>query len=103
MSTQISIFYFSPLVFILFLPLLFMFGWLPQADTFTTWFCEQLDMHLFGGTPATGLVCSLYSLGRSMAMVAVLWPLGWAAFNTLNVRVTSSTLNVGMNICPPLS
>ncbi len=75
----------SLLVFILFLPLLFMFGWLPQADTFTTWLAEQLDIHLFGGTPATGLLCSLYSLGRSMAVAAVLWPLGWAAFHTLNV------------------
>ncbi len=79
-----------------------MFGWLPQADTFTTWFCEQLDMHIFGGTPATGLVCSLYSLGRSVATVALLWPLGWAAFLTLNVRDFIITL-VSMVICHPLS
>ena len=40
-------------VFILFFPLLFALGWLPQFDTFTIHLCEQMDIHIFGGTGKT--------------------------------------------------
>ena len=37
-------------VFILFFPILFILGWLPQSDTFAIYFLEQIDIHVFGGT-----------------------------------------------------
>ena len=37
-------------VFILFFPILFVWGLLPQADTFLIYLVEQIDMHIFGGT-----------------------------------------------------
>jgi len=36
------------IVFLLFFPILFMLGWLPQPDTFAIYFAEQLDIHVFG-------------------------------------------------------
>ena len=29
---------------------MFALGWLPQFDTFTIHLCEQMDIHIFGGT-----------------------------------------------------
>ena len=72
-------------VFILFFPILFMLGWIPQADTFSIYFLEQVDMNVFGGTASTGLVCSLYAISRSILVGVVLWLLGYAAFSTLEV------------------
>ncbi len=77
-------------VFILFFPILFLLGWMPQADTFSIYFLEQVDMHVFGGTASTGLVCSLYSILRSVFSSIVLWALGYAAFRYLDVSVQSS-------------
>ena len=49
-------------VLILFFPLLFAWGLLPQADTFVIYLAEQIDMHIFGGTGHTLTQHSLYSL-----------------------------------------
>ena len=38
-----------------------------------------------GSSAATGLVCALYALLRSILSAAVIWPLGFAAFSTLQV------------------
>lgn len=72
---------------------------MPQFDTFFITVLEQIDMHVFGGTgelvappttcdllsvASTGLVCSLYSVGRSLLAVAILWPLGYGAFVSLD-------------------
>jgi len=65
-------------------------GWLPQADTFTIYFLEQIDMHVFGGTASTGLVCSLYSVARSAAAASLLYGLGYVAFFFMNVRKRKS-------------
>ena len=73
-------------VFILFFPVLFVFGWLPQLDTFIIYFCEQIDMNIFGGTAMTGLICALYSVGRSVLACLALLPLGYAAFYTLKLK-----------------
>ena len=75
----------SHLVFILFFPVLFALGWLPQPDTFAIYFMEQIDMHIFGGTSSTGLLCSLYAITRNILVGVVLWPLGYAAFSNLEV------------------
>ena len=80
-------------VFILFFPVLFALGWLPQADTFTIYFCEQIDMHIFGGTPATGLICGFYSVARSMIVATLILPLGYAAFTTLEVSIPTFGLH----------
>ena len=100
-----------PTVFILSLPILFLFGWLPQFNTFVIFFLEQIDIHVFGGTgwprlawpvlrnlltihinlplslfpltASTGLLCSVYSIARSLLLTGLLYPLGYAAFSTL--------------------
>ena len=46
-------------------------------------------MHIFGGTPATGLICGLYSVARSVLVAALVLPLGYAAFTTLEVSITT--------------
>ena len=46
-------------------------------------------MHIFGGTPATGLICALYSVARSVLVAALVLPLGYAAFTTLEVSITT--------------
>ena len=42
------------IVFLLFFPILFTLGWMPQFDTFFVILLEQIDMHIFGGT---GVYC----------------------------------------------
>ena len=51
---------------------------------------ERERTNLISCTPfcspaATGLLCALYALLRSMLSAAVIWPLGYAAFSTLQV------------------
>ena len=43
-------YYIFPAVFLLFLPLLFTLGWMPQFDTFFITILEHIDVHVFGGT-----------------------------------------------------
>ncbi len=69
----------------MFFPVLFAFGWLPQADTFIIFLLEQIDIHVFGGTPATGLICAVYAVARSVMVAALLWPLAYAASSRLEV------------------
>ena len=39
-----------PTVFALCFPVIFLFGLLPQVNTFVMCLLEQIDMHIFGGT-----------------------------------------------------
>lgn len=39
-----------PAVFALCFPVIFLFGLLPQVNTFVMCLLEQIDMHIFGGT-----------------------------------------------------
>lgn len=41
---------FSSAVFTLSFPVIFLFGLLPQVNTFLMCLLEQVDMHIFGGT-----------------------------------------------------
>ena len=66
-------------VFILCFPLIFSFGLLPQVNTFLTYLCEQLDMHIFGGTAATGPVSAVYCLSRSLLVSGLLYALCYTA------------------------
>ncbi len=61
------------LMFILCFPVIFSLGLLPQVNTFGTYALEQIDMHLFGGTAATGLWSAIYAVARSSAAVLALF------------------------------
>uniref|UniRef100_A0A8C9S2G8 Pecanex-like protein n=1 Tax=Scleropages formosus TaxID=113540 RepID=A0A8C9S2G8_SCLFO len=54
-------------------PIIFLIGLLPQINTFTIYLLEQVDMHLFGGTAATGLPSALYGILRSLVTLALLY------------------------------
>lgn len=58
---------------LLFFPLLFSFGLLPQFNTFTMYLLEQIDMHVFGGNAVSSLVASFYCLFRSIVTVGILY------------------------------
>ena len=61
-------------VFILFFPLIFSFGLLPQVDTFAIYLLEQFEIHIFGGTAATtGLTSAVYSFCRSLLTLTCLY------------------------------
>ncbi|KFD64034.1 hypothetical protein M514_08640 [Trichuris suis] len=74
---------------ILFLPLLFTLGVLPQLNTFCCYLLEQVDMHIFGGTACFNLVSAIYCCARSIACVAVLFLFGY-----LSISRTSSSQSV---------
>lgn len=59
--------------FLLFFPLIFSFGLLPQINTFTMYLLEQIDMHIFGGNAVSSLTASFYCLFRSILAVGVLY------------------------------
>lgn len=61
------------LYLILFFPVLFSLGLLPQINTFTMYLLEQLDMHVFGGNAVCSLTASFYCLLRSMLAVGVVY------------------------------
>ncbi|XP_067840257.1 pecanex-like protein 1 [Heptranchias perlo] len=56
-------------------PVIFLLGLLPQINTFLTYLLEQIDMHIFGGSAATGLISSLYGFSRSLLAVSLLYVL----------------------------
>lgn len=49
-------------IMLLCLPLLFLFGLLPQCSTFFLCILENFDMHLFGGTAMINIPGALYSI-----------------------------------------
>uniref|UniRef100_A0A8C4EA08 Pecanex-like protein n=1 Tax=Dicentrarchus labrax TaxID=13489 RepID=A0A8C4EA08_DICLA len=61
------------IVFALCFPVIFLFGLLPQVNTFVMCLLEQIDMHIFGGTATTSPLSSLFSLIRSMFVAALLY------------------------------
>uniref|UniRef100_UPI00358F602F pecanex-like protein 1 isoform X2 n=1 Tax=Myxine glutinosa TaxID=7769 RepID=UPI00358F602F len=61
------------IAFTLAFPLFFLFGLLPQINTFTMYVLEQLDIHVFGGNATTSLVASIYSFMRSVVCVILLY------------------------------
>lgn len=59
---------------ILFLPVLYLLGLLPQITTFIIHIMEQIDMHFFGSTSATlGLKSAAYSFARSSISILLLY------------------------------
>ncbi|XP_069463083.1 pecanex-like protein 2 isoform X2 [Ambystoma mexicanum] len=53
-------------------PAISLLGLFPQINTFCTYILEQIDMLLFGGSAAVGVMSALYSVSRSLITVAVL-------------------------------
>ncbi|KAG1927150.1 pecanex-like protein [Pimephales promelas] len=54
-------------------PVTFLLGLFPQVNTFFIYFLEQIDMHFFGGTAATGLPSAVYCIVRSLIALALLY------------------------------
>ncbi|XP_029927221.1 pecanex-like protein 1 [Myripristis murdjan] len=54
-------------------PITFLVGLFPQINTFTIYLLEQIDMHFFGGTAATGLHSAIYSILRSLLALSLLY------------------------------
>ncbi|XP_058872002.1 pecanex-like protein 3 isoform X2 [Acipenser ruthenus] len=61
------------IVFTLCFPAIFLFGLLPQVNTFLMCLLEQVDMHLFGGSATTSPLSALYSVLRSILVAALLY------------------------------
>uniref|UniRef100_A0A182QB63 Pecanex-like protein n=1 Tax=Anopheles farauti TaxID=69004 RepID=A0A182QB63_9DIPT len=60
-------------VVILSFPFLFSLGLFPQINTFTMYFLEQIDMHLFGSNASCSLTASFLSLLRSILACTLLF------------------------------
>ncbi|KAH9427003.1 hypothetical protein DERP_014979 [Dermatophagoides pteronyssinus] len=74
--------------FILIFPLLFMFGLLPQFNTFVMYIFEHIDIHLFGGTASTmGMISAIYSISRSILAITFLY----LCAHLLNIKETQRT------------
>ncbi|XP_033000179.1 pecanex-like protein 2 isoform X1 [Lacerta agilis] len=54
-------------------PAISLLGLFPQINTFCIYLLEQIDMLLFGGSAAAGMISSLYSISRSFIVVFVLY------------------------------
>lgn len=65
--------------FVLFFPVIFSLGLLPQVNTFLMYLLEQIDIHIFGGTATTSLTSAFYCLTRSCICVALLYGLAYTA------------------------
>nr|XP_055035164.1 pecanex-like protein 1 [Misgurnus anguillicaudatus] len=69
------------IVFTLCFPMIFLFGLLPQVNTFLMCLLEQVDMHIFGGTATTSPLSSVYSLFRSVLVAALVYGFCLGAIN----------------------
>ncbi|CAK8685988.1 unnamed protein product [Clavelina lepadiformis] len=69
-------------VFVLLLPCVFLFGLLPQINTFLLYLFEQTEIHAFGGSASTSLAASTFSLLRSLLTSALLYGFTYGALVT---------------------
>lgn len=67
--------------FLLFLPIAFSLGLLPQINTFFMYTLEQIDIHLFGGNATSSLKASAYCVLRSCLAVSILYGFAYVALN----------------------
>ncbi|XP_053672455.1 protein pecanex [Anopheles nili] len=68
-------------VVILSFPFLFSLGLFPQINTFTMYFLEQIDMHLFGSNASCSLLASFLSVVRSFVACTLLFGLVYGALS----------------------
>ncbi|XP_050525456.1 pecanex-like protein 1 [Daktulosphaira vitifoliae] len=64
---------------LLFLPIAFSLGLLPQVNTFFMYALEQTDIHLFGGNATSSLKGSAYCVVRSCLAVSILYGIAYVA------------------------
>ncbi|XP_061846073.1 pecanex-like protein 2 [Colius striatus] len=67
------------IVFLYCFPAISLLGLFPQINTFSIYLLEQIDMLLFGGSAAAGLVSALYSISRSFVVLVVLYAFCFSA------------------------
>uniref|UniRef100_A0A8B9I175 Pecanex-like protein n=1 Tax=Anser brachyrhynchus TaxID=132585 RepID=A0A8B9I175_9AVES len=67
------------IVFLYCFPAISLLGLFPQINTFCIYLLEQIDMLLFGGSAAAGLVSALYSISRSFVVLIVLYAFCFSA------------------------
>ncbi|XP_025412111.1 pecanex-like protein 1 isoform X3 [Sipha flava] len=67
--------------FLLFLPITFSLGLLPQVNTFFMYTLEQIDIHIFGGNATSSLKASAYCVLRSCLAVSILYGVAYVALN----------------------
>ncbi|GFO35467.1 pecanex-like protein 1 [Plakobranchus ocellatus] len=70
-------------IFILFFPVLFTLGLLPQVNTFLMYSLEQIDMHVFGGNATTSLMTSFFCVCRSCFALLVLYVFAYVSFKEI--------------------
>ena len=76
---------------LLFFPLVFAFGLLPQLNTFALSCMEQIEMYVFGGTAQMGVVSALLNILRSCVAIAFLTSiLTVSAFSSQSYEAASS-------------
>ena len=57
--------------FLLFFPLIFVLGLLPQINTFVMYLLEQVDIHLLGGNATSSLLSAIYCVIRSLVAISI--------------------------------
>ncbi|XP_028418258.1 pecanex-like protein 1 [Dendronephthya gigantea] len=67
--------------FILSFPIIFLFGLLPQINTFSMFILEQLEVHVFGGNASTNLKGAIYAFFRSVFAVGFLFGFCYGALD----------------------
>nr|XP_026694133.1 pecanex-like protein 1 isoform X2 [Ciona intestinalis] len=70
------------LIFTCLLPIIFMLGLLPQINTFVLYLCEQVEMHMFGGTASTSFGASIFGVFRSLFTCLLLFGFCYGAMLT---------------------
>ncbi|XP_059159298.1 pecanex-like protein 1 isoform X2 [Physella acuta] len=80
-------------IFVLFFPVLFTLGLLPQVNTFLMYILEQIDMHIFGGNACTSLWTSFYCVCRSCLALIALYGFAYASLKDIVPENKCSTKN----------
>ena len=81
-------------IILLCLPLLFLFGLLPQCSTFLLCILENFDMHLFGGTAMINIPGALYSFLLSIVTWICLSIIGYYGLMIETSKVSHSFFGI---------
>jgi hypothetical protein len=81
-------------ILLLCLPVLFLFGLLPQCSTFLLCVLENFDMHLFGGTAMINIPGALYSCVLSILTFIALSITGYYGLLLDNPKVVHSRISI---------
>lgn len=84
---------------ILSLPVAFSIGLFPQINTFFMYFCEQVDMHLFGGNAICNLLAGFLAVFRSIIGCLILYgPIYGGLLESNNTQHILVSMFIGMLI-----